>query len=491
MPNEWTFPDAQRDDLPTDPHPETLPSPGLMRVSPRTTDDAVVVVPGIMGTELIDSTSGKKLWGLEPSLLARMWLAPTKALAPLAVGLAATTVKPGRLLRVPTFAPFLAGAEPYTELVERLHGIVRHPSAVFEFGYDWRLSVRHNARLLAEAIDSHLTWWRARSDRPEARVHIVAHSMGGLLCHELATLSGATDDVSTVITLGTPFAGAAKSTVLLNSGHGTALPARRLQQIAITMPGVYDLLPTYRCLHESDSVRRLTSADIANIGGRDDLAQAALDRHAARAPLAIPRHRPLIGVEQPTISSVSITSGRVDGLYHTFRVDEDGGLMRRHNGTLKQFDGLGDGTVPRNSAVPLWNPDIHPLPQQHGPVAKTDEAIAFVIDTLMHRESDLGPRLGHGDLGILPPDIVSVGVEFDVLLSGAHTPSDVRAVVTNIGTREGRRADTHRRDGTLMASATVYEPGLYRVAVASSGNSAVSQIIMAIEDESINKRTGQ
>jgi hypothetical protein len=82
-------------------------------------------------------------------------------------------------------------------------------------------------------------------------------------------------------------------------------------------------------------------------------------------------------------------------------------------------------------------------------------------------------------------------VEFDVLLSGAHTPSDVRAVVTNIGTREGRRADTHRRDGTLMASATVYEPGLYRVAVASSGNSAVSQIIMAIEDESIHKRTGQ
>ncbi|WP_280341822.1 hypothetical protein, partial [Nocardia abscessus] len=105
----------------------------------------MVVVPGIMGTELIDSTSGKKLWGLEPSLLARMWLAPTKALAPLAVGLAATTVKPGRLLRVPTFAPFLAGAEPYTELVERLHGIVRHPSAVLEFGYDWRLSVRHSA----------------------------------------------------------------------------------------------------------------------------------------------------------------------------------------------------------------------------------------------------------------------------------------------------------------------------------------------------------
>ncbi|MFE6926337.1 hypothetical protein ACFVAV_35375 [Nocardia sp. NPDC057663] len=35
---------------------------------------------------------------------------------------------------------------------------------------------------------------------------------------------------------------------------------------------------------------------------------------------------------------------------------------------------------------------VHVLPQQHGPIAKTREAIAFVADVLLNRDADLGPQ---------------------------------------------------------------------------------------------------
>lgn len=45
--------------------------PGL---SPDTTQDAVVVVPGIMGSELYDTATNTVLWGLaNPGWLGRAW----------------------------------------------------------------------------------------------------------------------------------------------------------------------------------------------------------------------------------------------------------------------------------------------------------------------------------------------------------------------------------------------------------------------------------
>ncbi|MFE6926339.1 esterase/lipase family protein [Nocardia sp. NPDC057663] len=488
--HEWVFPAAQPDDLPPQRRRDDSIVIDPHYVSNRVIDDVVVVVPGVMGTELIDSATGKKLWGLDPHLIARMWTAPTERLAPLAVDPDRTTVKPGRLLRVPTFAPFLRGIDPYTKLVKALEGIVRHPAAVSQFGYDWRLPVRYNAGLLAEHIDAHASWWRRVSDRSDARVHLVAHSMGGLLCHELSTDSGATDSIGTIITLGTPFAGAAKAAVMLATGKGARLPARQLQQIAVTMPGIYDLLPSYRCVDVGTDVRRLTSDDIATHGGRRDLADDALAHRAARAAVSLPGHRPLVGVEQATTCSLRIDGDFVEGLRHVFDVDSAGELVRDNAGELRRFGGLGDGTVPRNSALPPRSavrqhggPEVVPLPQQHGPIAKTDEAIAFVIDVLLHRERDLGPRLGEGEIGIDTPDIVTVGEEFDFAVEGAAKPNDVRCGISEVGTTMPRRAEAHRRDGRLVVSTTVYTPGLYRVRVAGSGTSPVEQLVLAVDTD--------
>ncbi|MCX5046244.1 hypothetical protein OG921_24025 [Aldersonia sp. NBC_00410] len=475
MSDEWEFPDADpmpRDDVPI----ERLTFPQSLHMSTRLIEDAVVVIPGIMGTELIDTSTGKLLWGLKPRLLAQMWISRT-SLTRLAVT-RDHAVQPGRLLRVPAFAPVLAGIEPYTNLVAELRNIVRHESAILEFGYDWRLSVRHNAGLLAEAIDRHVDAWRVRSDRRDAKVHLVAHSMGGLLCHSLAAIPGATDKVASTITLGTPFEGAAKAMVMLNSGEGTPLRSGQLQAIAVTMPGIYDLLPTYRCIDEGDTIRALTATDVAAAGADRDLADAALAHRAELADVPIPQHRALIGIDQPTMCSLALDAGRIETLFHTFEVDQAGEPVRHVNGILKRFPGLGDGTVPRNSAVPLHQRCTTPLPQQHGPIARTDEAIAFVRDRLLNL--DTGPRLGAGDLGIYLPDIVGVGAEFNIAVNGADNPDDIRATIEDVATGEQiDRPHAQRRDGELVVPATIYTPGLHRIRIDGSAVSAVTQLVLA------------
>ena len=166
-----------------------------------------------------------------------------------------------RLLRFPAFAPILRGIEPYTDLVSGLRRVVAHEDAIAEFPYDWRLSIEHDARELARTAEAHLARWRAHpKGSADAKLVLVAHSMGGLVARYFTAVLGGSSEVRTTITLGTPYYGAVKAAVILNSGRGAPvpLPSRRLRTLAATLPGVHDLLPSYRCVDEDTSVRRLT-----------------------------------------------------------------------------------------------------------------------------------------------------------------------------------------------------------------------------------------
>jgi hypothetical protein len=164
-------------------------------------------------------------------------------------------VRATRLLRFPAFAPVLAGFSPYAALVRDVRRAVCHASAVLEFAYDWRLPVAHSGRLLAEAAGEHLERWAASGEHavarrgdPEgdepARLVLVAHSMGGLVARQACAVPGFADMVRAVVTLGTPFFGAPKAVTLLGSGRDAPLPLPRARTrgLAVTLPGVYDLL---------------------------------------------------------------------------------------------------------------------------------------------------------------------------------------------------------------------------------------------------------
>lgn len=487
------------------------------------THDAVVVVPGIMGSQLTDGASGRVLWGLRDlKWWARAWarndgmdeLALTpQELEQLHSGTYSTPsarVRATGLLECAVALPVLGGVEPYGKLVRQLQTIVAHPAALLTFAYDWRLPVRFNTGELAKAIRAHLDNWRKnpashggsgapKADGP-AQLVIVAHSMGGLVARGLSLIPGATDDVRAIVTLGTPFYGSVKAAVLLNRGDGSPipLPNQHLAAAAATMPGVYDLLPTYRCLLTDDTTRgvqrspglddvvRLIPSDVTALGADANLADKSFSWHDQLAQAPITGHRAFVGTHQPTLQSMRLEAGVVRADERYFRWSSDY-LQRDQYGQPETIDEGGDGTVFRYAATPQGFTAIETA-QQHGALAKSTEMLRNISNAITNR-GGLGIKLGAGELGLRIPDIVHPGISFDVVVTGADDPAAVECVVERpIGEWKAERVAgptmSRRRDGGegLTANTRIPEPGLYRILVKTGGSDPVSQLVLCLPD---------
>ncbi len=177
--------------------------------------DHVVVVPGLMGSELGGRNGA--LWLDIPTLVR------------------------GDLMRLSLSARgghrsrgvlFFYG--PLREVIARCG------FRVTVFHYDWRRSVWANGRRL-----------KARLDGIEGHVHLVAHSMGGLLAR--AALAQGAANVRKLVMLGTPNHGAPGILAGLRGTNGVmrSLGALDLQhdaqrlarKLVGTFPGVYEMLP--------------------------------------------------------------------------------------------------------------------------------------------------------------------------------------------------------------------------------------------------------
>ena len=122
---------------------------------------------------------------------------------------------------------------------------------VVEFPYDWRMDLTSQVEALANKI--------AGSD--PGCVHIVAHSMGGLLAKAFLTQDPANESkVRRVIFIGTPHFGAPKAILGLTEGiddfngwftiegWAVGLPGQLLAYVARNSPAAYQLLPSERLL---------------------------------------------------------------------------------------------------------------------------------------------------------------------------------------------------------------------------------------------------
>jgi hypothetical protein len=453
--------------------------------------DAVIVVPGVMGSELKDSATGKTLWGISDARwYLRAWTSGT-SLADLRLTEAEQAGKYGRVeatrvLRFPAFAPILQGFEPYTRLLDGLRRVSVHTDAVGEFAYDWRLPVAYNATLLAEAIHRHLKAWRnhptqlaAQRADPEGKppqLVIVAHSMGGLLARHLSLIPGAVEGVKSTITLGTPFYGSIKAAIVLSSGHGgpVPLPRARFRDLAARLPGVYELLPTYRCVDVGSTARQLSPDDVADFGGDRELARASRRWHIQVADVAPPGHVQVVGAHQPTGQSLTVAHGVATAHRYTCRP-----VRRGTKDEIERVDLAGDGTVARESAQ-LPSTVAMPLAQSHGALAKTSEAILIVNDVLANRST--GPWLGAGEIGVEVPDIVTVNKPFDIVVTGVEHPRDASSRLADVTTgRQIQAPALVRADGQLLTRLSVDTPGIYRVEVAGGGASAVTQFVLVSE----------
>ncbi|MFF9199357.1 hypothetical protein ACF09L_29545 [Streptomyces sp. NPDC014779] len=456
-----------------------------------------------MGSELIDSASDKVLWGA-PHLFtytARMHADRLRSLAVTDDERAGRTgrIRTGGLLSVHEWMPDLGGIEPYSRMVGDLRQYAVHPHAVVPFPYDWRLSVRHNAKLLADAAHRHLERWRSHpehlrhmrdtgEERP-AQLLFVAHSMGGLLVRELFRIPGAADDVRAVLTAGTPFLGSVKSAVVLASGKAGApwLPKKALREAGRTMPGLYDLLPSYRCVWDGEDTRRLTVSDVTALGGDADLVRETQAWQAASAGTELRGHSMIVGVEQPTPLSLRIENGQaVTGRSLPAR-RPDGTLRRDGSGRAVTEDALGDGTVFREAAVTGEATEIA-VARKHGSLMSSKQVRTMAAAALsgLRDLAERGSVLGAGHFGLDAPEAARPGEPFTIRLTGADDPSEVRCTLEEVTGAESSARTVLKPDRadrtTLSGQCTLPGPGLFRIEV-TGGLEPVSHLVMAVADD--------
>ncbi|BCY08790.1 hypothetical protein [Actinoplanes sp. L3-i22] len=306
--------------------------------------DAVVFIPGFMGSELVDIATGESLWGTSDMrwyIRAAASGAVLDRLRPTAEELAGRNerVRAKGLLRAPGWAPLFGGIEPYTALLKAIDRAVPHPDAVLTFPYDWRLSVKHNAGLLAEAAQQHLEQWRRHHfGSREARLVLVGSSMGGLIARYFTGLLGGADYTRLTIGIGVPYRGTVAAFENLAGRRPTIpLPRARFAALFRAMPGTYDLLPFYRCVIEEGGLRRITPRHVAEIGGDAGLAAEAMETNERLWTVATGRTFSIVGIDQPTYQGLQVEDGQLRAVRLLPGLDSDFG---------------GDGTVPRFSALP-------------------------------------------------------------------------------------------------------------------------------------------
>ncbi len=437
------------------------------------TPDAVVLVPGILGTELTDR-DGRLIWGLEPSLLFRH-----RRLRRIIEQIALVEggddgIQPGRPVRFPAWLPILDGLEPYQSLTKALRGAALRESAVLEFGYDWRRSVETAAQRLSAAVTGHMAAWRdqfsridvAERGKQDPRVTFVCHSMGGLVASWFARFLDPHHLTRRIITLGTPFLGSVKAARLIADGDIApfGLLAEPLRSTARTLPGVHDLLPSYACVGPGQCAKP-TIEDFVALGADRSHSEAAAHRagllaSGLRSDVEV---RSMAGVNQQTLSSWD-TSARGTTFHHTI-----GGIEPKGDGTVFVGASFRGGQIPGGY-----------LPQRHGSLARTDEAIAFVRAVLA--EDELRQFQATDGPGLLVPHIASPGEELELEVTTWDGASTIEIDDAATG-RTVDRLTPLRRDGRRVATIVISQPGLYRARLTAGSHSDITELLAVLDPD--------
>lgn len=467
--------------------------------STRLLHDAVIVVPGIMGSALKDANTGETLWGvgelfkysirMHADRLRRLAVSEEERAGRL------TRVKATGLLNVADWLPGLGGMQPYGQIVWRLSRNALHKDAVSAFPYDWRLSVAHNGSLLRQAALDHLNAWRNHrahrayhTNNPEsgpARLLFVAHSMGGLLVQELLRFEDVRDDIRAVLTAGTPFQGSVKAAIMLNSGVGAPVPIDPdlLREVAPTMPGLYDLLPSYRSLDDGTDMRAPGLQDFVALGGEAELARASLDWRQQQRNLGfLPEHSMVVGYGNRTLQSYRMTGSGAVGQEYMY-VRDGGSVLKDSDGAPRREDRRGDGTVYQFAAHHAHS-GVKPIEirQDHSALIRSSTMVELAVGMLrgLSHPDQLPDMLGEEEIGLEVPEWSPVGDAFTITVSGWDGVVLPTCVLREVGSGAEHYPPLVPGDGTATARFVLHAPGLYEVEV-TGGKEPVYRLILVVE----------
>lgn len=258
----------------------------------KTGKPPVIVVPGMLGSQLINSKTGQVEW---PSVFRT---SKTDAILPVSPDLAANRddLVPGKIVETLRLGRVLPEVYVYRDLLEALrhYGGYRegdwiNPPAdgdkdtFYVFAYDWRRDNVENARELSRQIER----LKENLQRPDLRFNVIAHSMGGLVARYAAMYgnndlpadgvaiqpdwSGAAH-ISKIIMLGVPNEGSADAFATLLYGYSITEGLRRRVPLlnkltaedAITSPALFQLLPHSSAARFLDEELKPLAVDLYN-----------------------------------------------------------------------------------------------------------------------------------------------------------------------------------------------------------------------------------
>ncbi|MGH3569112.1 MAG: lipase/acyltransferase domain-containing protein [Pseudonocardia sp.] len=160
--------------------------------------------------------------------------------------------------------------------------------------------------------------WRAQGgEHADATLVFICHSMGGLIARHYVELGGGADHTRKIITLGTPYRGAASALGQLVNGvrKGIGPLSVDLTLFARSLPSLHQLLPEYACIDTGSgpllTTTETTVPELETAMVIDAMAfHTELDAAAAARPAAgSARTRSSEPANQPPPRSASATAG--------------------------------------------------------------------------------------------------------------------------------------------------------------------------------------
>ncbi|MEV0171302.1 hypothetical protein AB0I00_09260 [Streptomyces sp. NPDC050803] len=387
------------------------------------TTDLVVVLPGITGSTL--RTPKGLVWSPTPGAVLEAIRTFGRSVNDLRLpeGIGddhpGDGVEPVALMTDLHLVPGLwTPVKGYDVLLDRLHSLGWTEAAgnLLPVPYDWRLSNRYNARRLITVVEPALERWRAKHPRnADARLVFVCHSMGGLIARWYIEKCGGAGHTRKLITLGTPYRGAAKALAqLVNGTHQRLGPLSfDLTAFARTLPSLYQLLPEYACIEDPTTGELSKTTEVR--GGIPELDhKQVLDamrfhtdlRTAESArPASLTATHALVGIQQNTPTTARIKNGGIE-------------LQGTYIGELH----YGDGTVPLPGAcrsdVPMDSNTLRRIPDQHGNLQRNTAALDELEGILT--AADVVVRApGETQLRLDVPEVITAGEELSVRIASA------------------------------------------------------------------------
>ncbi|MEP7054111.1 MAG: lecithin--cholesterol acyltransferase [Actinomycetota bacterium] len=461
--------------------------------------DVVVLLPGITGSVLqkdghdVWATTGAAAWRAIGSLggsIRDLALGDDDPEADdLGDGIRAT-----RLVSDAHLVPGLVKIDGYTAtarmITESFEVLAApgQPSNFIEFPYDWRRDNRVAARALKRRVEDELKQWRDYCGARDARVILLAHSMGGLVARYYLEVLEGWRDCRALVTFGTPYRGSINAVEFIANGYKKGL--LDMSELMRSLTSVYQLLPIYPALKTATGFQRI--AETAGVPGVDQARAEAALRFHREIENAVSAHRkdddylnngyrilPVIGTHQPTRQSALLADGRL-----TVSSDLPDGV--------DEALGDGDGTVPRASAIPIELSEEYRdtfVAERHA-MLHCNPGVLIDLQGRLEQMQVTGLAAVRGPTADSPPmERVAIAVELDDVYATGE-PVEIRARMVNPDPH-GARLETRVAavDERRPVAATYpmqpdndrwvvqiadLPPGVYRVAVGTAGSDRVS-----------------